>query len=293
MRRFLGYLAKAAVGAVMFGAMFGCAASLQPKTLDTGKVLSKEIRVRTHDLSGKPISESAVRDALAAALIAGGKLPTSYVEQFRGSFSNTSSFLTHGVRSKATTSGIKVEYLKGTKVTSTTAAPSFYESRIAATFPLTITKSDDGELYRAVLGFPAQVAMTPPPYMPFEKPTYFMSEEKVVPNLMSKYDALKEVAVAATAAVTGEVTVEAPPEAVRGNLERILGKFNKYSDTGNAYNLDVQGHVQKLRVELFPYRTGCKMQYSVDIPYTVSETTSLTEFDLQAVKRKVESVAKD
>lgn len=288
---FPGYLAKAAVGAALFGTMFGCAASLQPKTLDTGKTLSKEIRVRTHDLLGKPISESAVRDALAAALIAGGRLPISYGEQFKGSYQGSSTFRTQGIRSKATTSGIVVEYLKGTKVTSTTAAPSFYESRIAATFPLSITKTDDGELYRAVLGFPAQVTMTPPPFIPFETPAYFMKDEHVVPNLTSKYDALK-VAIEATATVTGEVTVESPPESVRGNLKRILGKYYDF-DQGDTYRLDVQGHAQKLLVELYPYRAGCKMQYSMNIPYTVSETTSLTESDIQAVKRKVEAVAKD
>lgn len=270
------------------GALSGCAGSLQPKTLETGSTVTKELRVKAHDVQGQEITDSRVKDAIATALIAGGKAPSSYDERLTRQGGNI--YVTYGVRSKLTPAGIEVEYLDGTKVTTNYSGPAFYQSRIAATFPLTVTKSDDGELYNAVLRFPGKVDMTPPEFLPFASPKYPLKDDQVVPYFMSKFNSLQKVEVAATAHITGEVTVDAAPDAVRGNLQRILGK---YLDWENAYNFDVQGNRQPLSVTLYPYKTGCKMQYSVDIPYIVSETTSLTEADIDAVKGKIESVAKD
>lgn len=275
---------------ICVGSMFGCAASLQPKTLETGSSVTKELRVKTHDIQGQAIPETRVEDAIAAALLAGGKTPTPYEELFRSTYQGSSSYSASGIRVNKTTTGIEVEYLDGSKVTTNYSGPSYYQSRIAATFPLTVTKSEDGELYKAVLGFPAQVSMTPPEYNPFASPKYALPEAEVVPNLLTRFNAIDKVEIVVTAHITGEVTVDSAPDAVRGNLERILGK---YQDWKSGYNFEVKGHTEPLSVKLFPYKSGCKMQYTVDLPYMVSETTSLTEADIEAVRRKIESVAKD
>lgn len=285
-----GGVTKTVAGLAVVGSMFGCAASLQPKTLETGTMLSKEFKVRTHGLDGYTIGKESIKDAIATALISGGKTPTPYEELFRSTYQGSSTYSASGIRVKKTTAGIEVEYLDGFNVSPNYAPPTYYQSRISATFPLTVTKSEDGDFYRAVLGFPAQVAMIPPEYNPFASPKYALPEAEVVPNLLGRFSAVGKVEVQATATLKEEVTVDASPDAVRGNLDRILGK---YQDLENIYNFDVKGHREPLSVKLYPYKTGCKMQYSVNIPYTVSESISITEADIEAVKLKIESVAKD
>lgn len=284
-------IAKSVAVLACAGSMFGCAAPLQPKTLSTNTTLSKEIRVRTHDAGGFTIGEGTVRDAIASALITGGNAPRTYQETFEQS----QTFDTYGIRAKGTADGIEVEYLNGPKIM--TAQPPYFQSRIAAKFPLSITKTENGELYNAVLQFPSTVSLEPPPFLPFTSGRYALKEENIIPNLLSKFNALdnERVAIGSILDVKGEVTVEASPDAVRGNFERVLGKYyNGYQYSDSSYTLSYKGNKYPVNVKLYPYRNnGCKVQFSVTVNYTVSNTTSITQSDIEAIKRRIESVAKD
>jgi len=266
-------------------ALSGCAAGLQPKTLNTATSLSKEIRVNAHDVAGGEIDTDEVKNAIGAALISGGGAPTSYEETFwQGSTYNT-----YGIRSKSTRDGIEVEYVVGPKFTTNYSGADYYQSRVVANFPVTVTKSNDNQLYNAILKFPATVNMEPPPFHPFIKGKYALGEAEVVPNLMGKFNALddRQVYIGGRAGIAGEITVDASPDAARGNFERLL---EKYPDVPNLYDYEFKGRKIPLKVTFFPYRTGCKLRYELG---TALPSGPITQADVDGVIRRIESIAKD
>ena len=86
--------------------------------------------------------------------------------------------------------------------------------------------------------------------------------------------------------IEGEITADAAPDAVRGNFERLLTKY----DVKDLYEYDFKGQKIPLKVTFFPYRTGCKVRYALG---TTLPSGPITQADVDGVTRRIESIAKD
>jgi hypothetical protein len=286
MGRMWGSIAKTIVGLGLLGTMCGCAAPLQPKTFATNMTLTKTLALKNHDLTGKHIEPATARKAVADALILAGDKPTEYTEPFFAGTTNR----TWGVRSKASDSSITVEYIDGFRLNTGYSAPIYNQSREVSQFSLSLKEAGDN--YEMTLAFPSTVEMVPNdpgPFNPINE--YYLPESKIVPNLLTKFNALSDdwVAFALDPNVRGEVTLEYGVDAVRSNFER---KFQKAaseseSESTRTYYFPTQRETLQLEVNIFPYRNGCKMKYSVPLLHPLKQE------EVADIKRQVESVAKD
>lgn len=102
----------------------------------------------------------------------------------------------------------------------------------------------------------------------------------------------------------GEVNTKYGDRSVYGNFERILGQYNwQESDKSysteikkeNTYAFKYNENTYPLHIEVYPYREGSKVVYSLYLRYDVSSdgTSTLSKEDIEAIKTKLSSIVND
>ena len=107
-----------------------------------------------------------------------------------------------------------------------------------------------------------------------------------------------------TYTLKGEVNSKYSDRSIYGNFERILGKYSwKGSDKHytneikkeNTYAFTYGKKTYPLHIEVYPYREGTKIVYSLYLEYEMRSdgTSSLTKEDVASMKAKIASIAND
>jgi len=283
-------LVMASIG-VFVGGISGCATGPQAKTMSTNTVLNKKLTVRKLDFSGDAIKPEDVKKSIADALVSSGERPIAYYETLVSP--QYGNWETRGIKSNVTVNGIKVDYINGGKGVANSGFISYTQSHIISEFLLSL--NDSGDHYEAVLTFPSQINLEPAEFNPFSRPKYLLKDEEIVPNLLSKFNALNndKISIEKTMRVSGEIAVEFNPDSVFTNYDR---KFKRHS--GNAanekyYDFPYRGKTLLLYILVRPYKNGSMVEYRLEMPYRVSDTISISQADIERVKSQVELTAKD
>jgi len=98
--------------------------------------------------------------------------------------------------------------------------------------------------------------------------------------------------------IKGEFNSKYSSTSIYANFERIFGSYKSdatkkiYKDT---YKLDLNNKITPIYVKVYPYRNGSKVQYSVDLPYTLNSNgnMSISEKNIEEIKRKIEKTVND
>lgn len=101
----------------------------------------------------------------------------------------------------------------------------------------------------------------------------------------------------------GDVNSEYSNNSIYSNFDRILGKFNWNSKDvkstslkkENTFSFEYKTKKYPLHIEVFPYRKGSKVVYSLGLDYTVNSNNeySLSAEDVIAMKSNIENIVND
>lgn len=100
----------------------------------------------------------------------------------------------------------------------------------------------------------------------------------------------------------GEVNSKYPATSIYSNFKRMIGEYRwrgneqiSEAKKSNTFNLEFQDGNFPLKVDVFPYREGSKVKYSVNLPYTLNSKGqgTLTKNEITTLKVKIEKIIND
>lgn len=99
------------------------------------------------------------------------------------------------------------------------------------------------------------------------------------------YGLLNDLSISRSYDLKGEVTSKFDSNSIKGNFDRLLS-YGLLKYNNNTY---------KINYEIFPYRSGSKVQYDIPLSYTLKAngTSTLTNKDLENIKKEVEKIVND
>lgn len=130
--------------------------------------------------------------------------------------------------------------------------------------------------------------------------------EKDSKNILSKLKTLK-ITLNKRYHLKGDINSKYKADSIYANFKRLMGSYNWRSYYGsskenltevkkeNTFNLEINNKYIPLRVEVYPYRDGSKVQYEAYLPYTISSDgkVSLSKKDIEQLKTKISKVIND
>jgi hypothetical protein len=98
----------------------------------------------------------------------------------------------------------------------------------------------------------------------------------------------------------GEINTQYSDKSIYANFKRILGEYNwRYSSeqldaskSKNVFNLRVNNKSFPLMIEVYPYRDGSKVIYSVTIKYNIDSSgkATLTQEDIEKIEVQIKDI---
>ena len=124
--------------------------------------------------------------------------------------------------------------------------------------------------------------------------------QKDIDQIFNKLSSIK-LTVKKVYTLQGEINTKFPSESIYANFKRILGNWKIKTVTTNdikkenTFALPVGKNKYPLKIEVYPYRNGSKVIYSVAIQYTISSnnTCSLSKEDVEKAKKFIEKIIND
>ncbi len=91
----------------------------------------------------------------------------------------------------------------------------------------------------------------------------------------------------------GSLNSQYPEKAIYANFQRILGVYNNRDK--HLYSLKIKEKAVPLRIKVYPYRKGSKVEYLAKIPYKISNknVTTLTTEDVESIKKRIAQIIND
>lgn len=269
------------------------------------------IKILKNDLEGKQIDRSYVLNQLSQVILNGGPELAEYGYKSISSYLNQDSRMPTFI--PISESEIMLRFCSGGRQGVASGISS-----VDTVYPYSI--KEDENFYEIILFPPNNYTMNygrAPRGINFD---YSIYTEKTVPFILSKLNAVKQLSIRRVTKVTGEINVEFNDEAIFANFERKLGSFidrsgskekvavnksktlkyngnsNNSKDTiekKNVYSLEINGTIYPVNIFIYPYRNGSKVVYDIDIPYSITDSYSLTKETISKISKKIEDVAKD
>jgi|GEM_PF-5546041 len=252
--------------------------------------LERNVTVLDKDLDGNAISEKQIIDAIKNHMLSVG-----YKGDDSSRYTDNLNYI-NGVNASNTAALISISYYNGLK--STYSNPTEYSTKVIASYPCNISKTDTG--YNVLLKTPEQLFVQPARGpIGLEEPTY-ASFDNLGIDLVTKLNSITDFAIKRAYSLKGEVNSEFAQTAILANFERKLGKYDYRNQTSSfeeakakVFSYKLNGEDIPVYVKVFPYRNGSKVAYNMAVPYKVNESISISMKDIKDIREYIEKVVND
>lgn len=288
-----------AISLSIFWFLFGCASMVTP--LEAEKVqLSKNsenhiVRILKKDFQGKDIEKKTIEAIAMSNFQKGGIFKFGDFSKCAGTTSCGRLYI-QGINAKISESGIEVSYYNGERFPDTRTV---HVSEIKTTIPLAI--EEENKYYKITFGSPDSITKTQGKNV-FGFPIKFFDQTANIElDIKSRLDNMKKISVSRNYLFTQEFNSVYNSESIYANFERILGKYswkaNEVSkddiEKKNSFAFIFKEEKLPLLVSVYPYRGGSKILCKLHLPYSISESYSISEADLDPIRKKLKEIVND
>lgn len=130
------------------------------------------------------------------------------------------------------------------------------------------------------------------------------TQNNIVKDSINVYKSInkKALKVSMQEVLKGEVNTEYPATSVYANFKRILGSYRwgrheniTESKKKNSFSIELNGKKLPIYIEVFPYRNGSKVVYSLPISYELYSdgSSSVSQDEISNLVQRIESIIND